>query len=279
LGADPIDPPAATLVPTFQCRLCGGSDLSLHYTLGNDGRFRYYKCANCRLVNLDLAAGLDQTQFNQEFHDPTVDSSGWDKMIDATFAFLVRHVPDARSLCDVGCGNGRLLLLGRDAGWRVLGLELESHVAARTASKLGVDVIAGNFLDYEPPREHAESYDVVCLRHVLEHLPDSRLAMRRLSELLRPGGHAVLEFPNIDGLDKRLKRFLVNAGLHHRRFREDFVAGHCNEFCRNSFEYLLDKTGFRLIRWETYSKKPLTNWVYNRVHVGNKARALVQKTG
>ena len=95
--------------PGFPCRLCGATQLSLHYTLGNAGEFRYYRCGNCRLVNLDLSAGLDQTQCNLEFLDPTDESSGWDKMIDATFAFAVRHAPDAQSLCDIGCGNGRLL--------------------------------------------------------------------------------------------------------------------------------------------------------------------------
>jgi hypothetical protein len=33
-----------------------------------------------------------------------------------------------------------------------------------------------------------------------------------------------------------------------------------------------------LLRWETYSKKPLGNFVYNRLPVGNKARALVERT-
>ena len=261
----------------FACRLCDGTALDLYYTLGNDGRFRYYKCGVCGLVNLDLAAGHDQTQWNREFRDPTSESSGWDRKIDATFAYITRHVPEAKSLCDIGCGNGRLLLLARDAGWRVLGLELEPHVAARTADKLAVEVVAADFMAFEPPPEHAAGYDVVCLRHVLEHLPDPRLAMRRIGALLRPGGRAVLEFPNVEALGKRLKRSLVNAGLHRRRFRDDFVAGHCNEFCRESFEYLLDTTGYRLVRWETYSKRAVTNWVYNRVAIGNKARALVAK--
>jgi len=276
-GVRVIDQLASTVEAGFPCRLCGGADLALHYTLGNDGRFRYYKCANCRLVNLDLSAGMDQQQFNRQFRDPTSAASGGDRMIDATFAYVLRHVPEARSLCDIGCGNGRMLFLARNAGWHVLGLELEPHVAARTAEKLSVEVVAADFLAYEPPPEHAERYDVVCLRHVLEHLPDSQLAMRKIGMLLRPGGHAVLEFPNVEALDKRVKRFFVDAGLHRRRFREDFVTGHCNEFCRESFEFLLDATGFRLLEWETYSKKSLTNWIYNRVHIGNKARVLVQR--
>jgi 2-polyprenyl-3-methyl-5-hydroxy-6-metoxy-1,4-benzoquinol methylase len=263
----------------FGCRLCEGRDLALYYTQGNDGRFRYYRCESCGLVNLDLSQGMDQSQCNLEFRDPKDEAAGWDHMLDATFAFIRRHVPDARSLCDIGCGNGRLLYLAAEAGWQVFGLELTEDIAERTADHLGVEITAGDFLAFDPPDRHREAWDVVCLRHVLEHLPDSKLALAKIAALLRPGGHALLEFPNIEALDKKLKRALTNAGLHRRRFANDFMPGHCNEFCRHSFVYLLGQTGFRLERWETYSKKPLANWIYNRLPIGNKARALIRKTG
>jgi len=261
----------------FSCRLCDSPDLELYYTQGNDGRFRYFRCGTCGLVNLDLSTGLDQTQCHGVLGDPTDDAGDWDPMLDATFAYLEAHLPDAQSLCDIGCGNGRLLWLARRAGWRVFGLELTEEVAARTATALGVEVVATDFLEFEPPQAHVSAYDIVCLRHVLEHLPDSRLAMRKIRALLKPGGHALLEFPNVEAFDKRLKRLLVRSGLHRRRFRPDFVPGHCNEFSRRSFAYLLAETGFRLVDWQTYSAKPLTNLIYNHWHIGNKARALVQR--
>ena len=261
----------------FSCRLCDGQRLTLAYAQGNEGQFRYYRCADCRLVNLDLANGIDQTQCHATFNDPTVDDSGFDRMIDASFAFVAKQLPEAESLCDIGCGNGRLLYLAKRAGWKVFGLELTESFARQTADRLDVDVHAGNFLDYEPPPERRESFDVVCLRHVLEHLPDSRLAMRKIGALLKPGGHALLEFPNVDGVDKRVKRFLADKGLHKSRYREDFMPGHCNEFCRQSFEFLLRRTGFELIRWETYSKKPISDFIYRRLPIGNKARVLVRR--
>jgi 2-polyprenyl-3-methyl-5-hydroxy-6-metoxy-1,4-benzoquinol methylase len=268
---------SADAAATFPCRLCDGEDLFLYYAQGNDGRFRYYKCRQCGLVNLDLANGLDQEQYTEQWIDPTDDGRRQHRDIDASFEFLTRYVQGPKRLLDIGCGNGRMLHLARRAGWSVKGIELSPKAAEAVRRTLGVDVVAADFLSVAPTREDLERYDVICLRHVLEHLPDSRLAMQKIRAMLRPDGHVLLEMPNIEGFDKRLKRWINDHGFHRRRFADDFIAGHCNEFCREPFEYLLGLTGFRLIRWETYSKKPLSNFLFNRIHIGNKARALIQR--
>jgi hypothetical protein len=55
------------------------------------------------------------------------------------------------------------------------------------------------------------------------------------------------------------------------------VAGHCCEYSKQSFAYLLAQSGFELVAWETYSKKRWANWVLNRLPVGTKARALARR--
>lgn len=262
---------------TFRCRLCGSDALRLYYRQGNDLRFHYYKCDRCGLVNLDLAHGMDQTQFTEEWVDPTDDALEQNHQNDTTFEFIRRHLPTPGAMLDVGCCNGRLLYRARSAGWQVKGNELSAKAAAAIRATLGIDCVAGDFLTMEPADEDRERYDLVCLRHVLEHLPDSRGALTRIRALLKPNGMALFEMPNIEGLDKRLKRWIVRQGFHTRRFPADFMASHCNEFCRSAFEYLAKETGFKLVRWETYSNKGLVNFLYNRIHIGNKARALVQR--
>lgn len=262
---------------TFLCRLCGSNALRLYYRQGNDLRFHNYKCDRCGLVNLDLATGMDQTQFTEEWVDPTDDSLAQNQLNDTTFEFIRRYLPTPGAMLDVGCCNGRLLYRARSAGWRVKGNELSAKAAAAIEAAIGIECMAGDFLTIDPPEEDRGRYDLVCLRHVLEHLPDSKGALTRIRALLKQNGMALFEMPNIEGFDKRLKRWLVNQGLHTRRFPADFMASHCNEFCRSAFEYLAKATGFKLIRWETYSNKPLVNLLYTRVHIGNKARALVQR--
>lgn len=261
----------------FPCRLCGGRKLRLYYTLGNDQRYRYYRCRDCALVNYDLASGIDQEQYTREFVDPMDDQARANLDKDQSFAFLARYISPPARLLDIGCGTGRLLYLAKRAGWDVKGLELSDNMARRVRERLGVDVMVGDFLQLDPAPADREAYDVVCLRHVIEHLPDSLGAMTRIRALTRSGGYFLAEMPNVEALAKKWLRFATAAGLHRRRFAPDFIAGHCNEFCRESFEFLLRRSGFRLVRWETYSKKPLANWLLNRVPIGTKARALARR--
>lgn len=264
-------------VADFACRLCGGHDLYLYYTLGNDHQFRYFKCNHCALVNYDLIGGLDQAQYTTIFYDPTDGKQKKNLDKDQSFRFIQKAIKKPGSLLDIGCGTGRLLYLAKQAGWQAKGLELSAEMAEFVRERIGIEVQVADFLQMAPDRDDLGRYDLVVLRHVLEHLPDSVLAMEKISALLKPDGYLLLEMPNIEGLSKKWSRALVNLGLHKRRFSADFRAGHCNEFSLKSMRFLARRTGFVLLRWQTYSMKRIPNWFYNRVHVGNKARALLRR--
>jgi SAM-dependent methyltransferase len=261
----------------FPCRLCAGTDLRLYYTLGNDHQFHYYRCSGCGLVNYRLADGLDQGQYTKIIVDPRDDTNSRNHDNDQAVWFLKRHLPTPGRLVDIGCGNGRLLWSAKQIGWEVKGLELSAEMAAYAADRVGCEVVANDFLAQEPSPEDRESFDVVSLRHVLEHLPDPRLAMERISGLLRPGGCLLVEIPNIEGWSKRWVRFITRTGLHKRKFPPELMPGHCCEYSKESFSALMAHAGYRLLRWETYTKKPVGNWLLARLPVGTKARALAQR--
>ncbi|MFL2547518.1 MAG: class I SAM-dependent methyltransferase [Candidatus Rariloculaceae bacterium] len=260
----------------FPCRLCAGTDLRLYHTMGNDGRFRYYQCGRCKLVNYDLATGLGQEQFTVLDKDPTDDSDPWNLEKDQSFDFIRRYISSPGSMLDIGCGSGRLMYVAKRLGWDVKGLELFGDMAANVRASIGEEVVVANFLEVDAKSISEEPFDLVCLRHVLEHLPDCRLAMQKLRELLKPGGHILIEIPNVESVSKKVKRFMTRLGLRRTKYPADLVIGHTNEFCKFSFEYLLKETEFELVRWETYSKKPVSSFIYNRVHVGSNARAIIR---
>jgi SAM-dependent methyltransferase len=259
----------------MNCRICNESDLKFFEYKGHKDQFQYYRCGNCGLVNLDIE-GVDIFDNQKKYFDrfiPPVDYNKESGARDA-YRFINRYVPLKGKYLDIGCGNGAVLFFARKNGWDVKGLEISPDYAKYIKERLDIEVDVANFLEYENPQE---KFNLVSLRHVLEHLPDSVLALNKISELLVDRGYAHLEFPNIDGLAWRVKRFMKRTGIHKRKWDPDFKPGHCNEFSRRTFEYLLDITGFELIRWETYSFKPLKNFFHKRIHIGVKARAIIQK--
>lgn len=257
------------------CRLCGSADLKLHYTQGNQGEFRFYSCLQCSLVNYDLSPGLSQEKYSGAPPDPFDNMLKTNRAQSQTYDFLARRIHGKGKLLDIGCGNGRLLHLAQQDGWAVKGLELSPALAETAAKRLNVEVIAGDFLEFDPPVKG--SFEVVVMRHVLEHLPEPLKAMAKVNSLLKTGGFALLEFPNIEAWDLKFKRFLRRIGLRRKKYRPAYVPGHCCEYNRRSFTYLASRTGFKIIIWQTYSYHPITNFIMNRSRIGDKARTMVKK--
>jgi SAM-dependent methyltransferase len=259
----------------MECRICGSIDLYFFYSQGNRSQYKYYRCRNCKLVNYDLSTGLDQEKYTIDYVDPTDEKHRQNWGQSKSYSFIKKHIHSRGRMLDIGCGNGRLLMVGRKDGWDVRGLELSDYYANIIGEKQGIKIFVANFLDFKPTEK--ELFDIVTLRHVLEHLPDPIFAMKKINSLLNPGGYSMMEFPNIDGWESRVKRFLGRTGINRKKYSPTYKPGHCNEFCEESFRLLAEKCGFKVLIWSTYSSKAFLNPLYTFMNAGSKARILVQK--
>lgn len=111
----------------------------------------------------------------------------------------IRHLPAARPgsvLLDVGCGDGSFLRAARVLGYAAEGIEID-EASARIAREHGLAVHLGAIDDVPAT---ADRIDQITLNHVIEHLHDPVASLRRLLDMLRPGGRIWLQTPNVDGL-------------------------------------------------------------------------------
>jgi SAM-dependent methyltransferase len=87
----------------------------------------------------------------------------------------------------------------RDRGWRVIGTERSVASARSAREENGVPVFVGPLAALCP-----ETFDLIILFHVLEHLKDPRAILRECANLLRPGGTLVVSVPNSESWQARI---------------------------------------------------------------------------
>ncbi len=119
-------------------------------------------------------------------------------MLDSDVFYLCAQ-PGAR-LFEVGCGSGAMLNRMQERGWRVEGIDFDSAAVAQACS-FGLQVRVGDILKTDLT---ADTYDVVVMSHVIEHVPDPQSLLRECWRLLRPGGRLVVVTPNSQALSRRL---------------------------------------------------------------------------
>ena len=112
-------------------------------------------------------------------------------------AQVVSAEPAARRFLEVGCGEGFLLKVAQEAGYRIRGIDFSDHGLKRFHPELADCVETGDaFAILDRTVAGDQRYDICCLQNVLEHVIDPRALMGRIRRLLTPDGVAVITVPN-----------------------------------------------------------------------------------
>lgn len=133
---------------------------------------------------------------------------------------LTRHVTTGRAL-DIGCGSGRFLRMLQETGWEVAGLEL-NHDTATSARKLH-GLIVNTALD----SFSEESFELITITHVLEHIRNPRQMLYQCSRLLKQGGVIAVAVPNIQSWQAQFMRshwFHLDLPRHLWHFSEKWLS-------------------------------------------------------
>jgi len=101
--------------------------------------------------------------------------------------------PSASRVLDVGAGTGEFLSYMQDQGYEVVGLEPSSKIGEKAKSK-GLEIHNKTVEEFVGSGHN--SFDVVTLFHVLEHVPNPVEVVESAYSLLSPGGVLVVKVPN-----------------------------------------------------------------------------------
>lgn len=153
-----------------------------------------------------------------------------------------RHLKTLRVL-DVGCGNGRYLEMLHRRGLakhQLFGVEMDEGAIARL-NRAGFQGYCGRLEDVAAELP-ADSFDVIVMLQVIEHVANPAATAQILARLLRPGGRLILETPNLEGWDARLFAQGFWGGYHFPR--------HWHFFQRSTLRRLIEESGLELLRFQ-----------------------------
>ncbi len=142
---------------------------------------------------------------------------------------------ESKNLLDVGCGTGDFLQIAKQNHWNVSGIEPNEQARGAANKKTDNSVFKTEHL--ESLKEN--TFDVITLWHVLEHLPKLENQIKIFKKLLKPNGTLIIAVPNYKSYDaKYYKNFW--AALD--------VPRHLWHFNRASISNLLEKFSLKVIK-------------------------------
>jgi len=110
---------------------------------------------------------------------------------------LINAEEEKGSLLDIGCGTGDFLSAAKNNGWKVTGIEPNENARIKANSKTDNKVFDIAKLENLP----VDSFDVITLWHVLEHLPNLEEQIQVFKKLLKSNGSLIIAVPNHKSFD------------------------------------------------------------------------------
>lgn len=213
-----------------RCGLCGSSDYrGLFYGTDVDfpqEKWRIVKCTKCGLVRTNPYP-TDPLHFQRNIYDSFYSpkkvnekrknnklssriqdyfqqklGNSHEKIYPERLELLKKYSLH-RDIFEVGFGDGKFLAFLRDKGWTVGGIELSKNASIEAKERYQLDLDWGII---EEKGYRKESFNLVIMYMVLEHIHKPVDLLKSLHRLLREGGILIIQVPNFASLQSKIFR-------------------------------------------------------------------------
>ena len=168
---------------------------------GNEDRLPLYTCVACGHGFTPIT--IDSARITQWYADAAQDEvflsdeEARKKTAQQVLKRISNIMPSGK-LLDVGAGPGIFVHQAQLAGYEATGLEPSVWAVQHGKSVYGVDMIQGDADSLQDMKEN--SFDVVTLFDVIEHVVNPDVLLRAINRVLKPGGLLVITTPKFDSV-------------------------------------------------------------------------------
>jgi 2-polyprenyl-3-methyl-5-hydroxy-6-metoxy-1,4-benzoquinol methylase len=176
-------------------------------------------------------------------------------MVDYTFTVFARFLRPGRIL-EMGPAEGLMTQHLANVATELTVVEGAGSFCTTLSARFPkIHVVHSLFEDFEP----AETFDNIVLGHVLEHVEDPTMIVKRASSWLRPGGRILAAVPNARSLHRQAA-VIMGLIAHEAAMNEmDLHHGHRRVFNPENFRQVFHEAGMRINFFGGYWLKPVSN--------------------
>ena len=194
------------------------------------------------------------------------------------FKIAVSNQLSAISILDIGCGVGDFLLYAKENGCNITGIEPSEDARKIAEKKLECKILSPEELQYIPDN----SFDIITMWHVLEHVADLKTEIHHLQRILKKDGRLVLALPNYKSYD---------AEYYKDKWAAYDVPRHLSHFSQTSIKNIFKETNLQLIdikplKWDSFYISMLSeqylnskNSFFKGILTGWKSNRKARKSG
>lgn len=199
----------ATKTEFINCNICSSNSYKIIcHKFGLD----LVKCKNCGLVYTNprlLESEILQRYESPIFFDEYLESFKASSVTyDLNFIrnhyylfidLIKNYLVPGKKLLDVGSGAGFFLKAAEEIGWQAEGVEISSTASKYAAEIAKVNVHYGKLEDLKFP---SETFDLVTLLDIIEHLPNPLHTLKETNRILKSGGIIIVSTPDFNSLSR-----------------------------------------------------------------------------
>lgn len=202
-----------------QCLLCGKEASMIKSNIPGYQEPDYFKLYHCTTCNTDFSFPRVETSLIYDhIYNNAKDVPGYDRYwrfmkkikkskdplntlsrLEDTYwgvkEALLKVVENKdKKILEVGSGLGYLTYALIRSGYNVVGMDISEKAVSQARTIFGNYYICADL--FETAKLQAESYDVVILTEVIEHVNRPLEFIEAIKQLLKPGGYAIITTPN-----------------------------------------------------------------------------------
>lgn len=230
----------AELVNKVSCLVCEANNYS--YLFSKNG-FDFVRCQECHHVYVnpqlreeDITSHYGDESETSKLIIDFVASEKQKELRYQVFDYFFNKIQPSRptgKVLDIGCSIGQFLKYSEEKGYDALGLELNEHAIEFANKNYGVKIEKKLLHECNFPNE---SFDVISMFGVIEHLPKPVDVISDVYRLLKPGGYFIGICPNVQSLV---------CMILHEQSRTFTGRLHLSYFSDDTLRLLAEKVGFK----------------------------------